>query len=283
MIECGTYQTLKICRTSDHGLYLDDGRGSQVLLPSKFVTPQMRAGDRLRVFVYNDSEDRPVATTQTPLAAAGEIALLRVRDVNRTGAFLDWGLDKDLLLPFKEQLCPLQSGDEVLVRVRRDDVSGRIVASARLFKGVKPVPEALPQGHAFGAVVVDMTAIGFRVLLDDLYQGMLYRGEVHERLGPGDRRTVYLRKVRSDGRADVVLQKPGYENAVPDAAASLERVLRENGGELKITAHTPPAEIERVFHMSKKTYKRALGALYKERKVEILDDRIRLTDHEKSG
>jgi hypothetical protein len=283
MIECGAYQTLKICRTSDHGLYLDDGQGNQVLLPSKFVTPDMRIGGRLRVFLYTDSEDRPVATTQEPLATDGEIALLRVKDVNQVGAFLDWGLDKDLLLPFKEQLHPLQSGDEALVRVRRDKASGRVVATARLLKGVKPVPETLPFGHSFEAVVIDMTDIGFRVLLDGQHQGILYRSDVHERLGVGDRRTVYLNKVRSDGRADVLMQKPGYQNAIQDVTSVLENVLRQNRGEVKITAQTPPAEIERVFKMSKKTFKKALGALYKERKVEILEDRIRLTDHEKSG
>lgn len=283
MIECGVYQKLKIRRESDHGLYLDDGEGNQVLLPSKFVLPQMRIGDELRVFVYNDSEDRPVATTQEPLATAGEIAFLRVKDVNPVGAFLDWGLDKDLLLPYREQLDRPEPGDQILVRIKQDKVSERVIATARLLKGVKPVPEKLRAGSAFEAVILDRSSVGYRVLLDDKYQGMLYLGEVHERLFPGDHRTVYLRKVRDDGRADVVLQKPGYENAIPDAADSLEEVLRGNGGELKVSAKTPPAEIERLFKMSKKTYKKALGALYKERKVEILEDRIRLTDHEKSG
>ncbi len=278
MIENGAYQTLRVERAMDQGLYLGDGEGNRVLLPSKFVTPEMKLGDRLRVFVYNDSEDRPVATTQTPLAVAGDVKVLRVKDVNKVGAFLDWGLDKDLLLPFKEQLHPLESGDNVLVRVKYDKVSERIIATARLMKRIKPLPETLPLGQAFNAVVIDMNSTGYRVLLDDQYQGMLYRSDVHERLYPGDKRAVYLRKVRDDGKADVTLQKQGYENAVPDASEAILEVFRAHGGELKIHAKTPPAEIERLFKMSKKTYKKALGALYKARKVEILDDKIKLTD-----
>lgn len=276
MIIPGSYHQLRIKRESDHGLYLADSEGGQVLLPSKYVTPEMNIGDKLEVFVYSDSEDRPVATTQKPLAVAGDIVRLQVKDVNKVGAFLDWGLDKDLLLPYKEQLRPLHVGDEILVKVKYDKVSDRVIASAKILKGTIAAPDNLPFGQPLEAVVVETIRNGYRVLLNEKYVGILYRGQVYERLQPGDHRRVYLQKVRDDGRADVLMQPPGYANAIPEAAEIIREVLAAHNGELKVTAKTPSGEIERLFKMSKKTFKKALGSLYKARVVEIDEERIRL-------
>ncbi len=276
MIVLGSYNRLRIKRTSDHGVYLSDAEGEQVLLPSRYVTQEMKIGDILEVFVYTDSEDRPVATTQKPLAVEGDIVRLLVKDVNPVGAFLDWGLDKDLLLPYREQISPLHVGDEVLVKVKYDKVSDRVIATARVMKGIVAAPENLRFGQPLEAVVMEITRTGYRVLLDEKYIGILYLGQVYERLQIGDHRRVYLQKVREDGRMDVVMQAPGYANAVPDAADVIREVLAAHGGELKITAKTPSGEIERLFKMSRKTFKKALGSLYKERVVEIDEERIRL-------
>ncbi|MFA6659203.1 MAG: S1-like domain-containing RNA-binding protein [Victivallaceae bacterium] len=276
MIINGAYQELRVEKETEHGVYVGDSQGNRVLLPSRFVTLDMKIGRKVRVFVCNDSEDRLVATTQQPLAVVGDICVLRVKDVNRVGAFLDWGLDKDLMVPYKEQLRDLEIGENILVKVKADQVSGRIIATMKVQKGAVDMPSDLPHGQPFKAVVIANTAIGWRVLLDDKYLGMLYRSNVYERLKLGDQRTVYLIGVRQDGRADVSLQKSGYEAAVPDATAALLEVLKNQGGILKITAKTPPAEIERLFKMSKKTFKKALGALYKNRQIEITETHTKM-------
>ncbi|MDD2480088.1 MAG: S1-like domain-containing RNA-binding protein [Victivallaceae bacterium] len=278
MIINGAYQELRVEKETVQGVYVGDSEGNRVLLPSRFVTPEMVLGKKIRVFVYNDSEDRPVATTQIPLAVAGEICVLRVKDVNPVGAFLDWGLDKDLMIPYKEQLRPLEVGEDVLVKVKSDLVSGRIIATMKVRKGTVEVPRNLPHGHQFEGSVIEVTHIGWRLLMDDKYLGMLYRSDVYERLELGDKRTVYLTRTRSDGRADVTLQKPGYKEAIPEATDTLLEVLQAQGGTLKVTAKTPPAEIERVFKMSKKTFKKVLGALYKARRIEITENNITLIE-----
>lgn len=276
-MEIGKYNTLKVSRTSDHGVYLADGDGNEVLLPTKFVERWMRPGKEVTAFVHTDSDDRPIATTRRPNAVVGEVALMRVKAVNETGAFLDWGLEKDLLVPFREQRRRMQKGRAYLVYVYLDDVTGRVAATG---KYEKYIDNTIPEYSAFqkvDAVVTGETEIGYKVVVNNLHSGMLYADQVYSLLEPGDRLTAYVRKVRADGKIDLTLLAPAADRTALLGEKIIAR-LNLNGGEAEIGDFLTPDYIAASFGCSKKDFKKAVGALLKAGRVAKTDRGLRLTD-----
>lgn len=264
MLYLGDFNELEVLRLTEHGAFMgsDDG---DVLLPGRYVPtdPAPRPGEVLRVFVYRDSEDRLVATTQRPLAKVGEFAALRVRDVNAAGAWLDWGLDKDLLLPWRQQRREVQPGDRVVVFVYLDEASDRLVATTKTTHYLDPDTTTLVAGQSIALLVVQETDLGFAVIIEQRWSGVLYRNEVFQPVRVGDEVAGFIKRVRPDGKVDVALQASGYEEAVADATATLLDALRAAGGSLPLSDASAPADIHRLLRMSKKTFKKALGHLYR--------------------
>jgi predicted RNA-binding protein (virulence factor B family) len=279
MLQFGKYNTLQVSRKTDNGFYLCETGGEgvleEVLLPNKFVTPQMKEGQVLTVFVYKDSEDRPIATTQTPKALVNEAAYLNVKDVTRVGAFLDWGLDKDLFLPFREQSEPVQVGYTVLVYVYFDFTSKRVVATANLNKFIKNREVELAPNQEVDIMVCYENEIGIRVIINQKHWGILFKNEVFTKLEKGTHLKAYIKKIREDGKIDVSLQKQGVQGA-KDVKAVLLQKLKENNGKLLLSDNTPPEQIHAVLGISKKNFKKAVGMLYKEGKIELFDNHIQL-------
>ncbi|RAK63948.1 CvfB family protein [Hymenobacter edaphi] len=271
----GDYNDLEVARFVEFGIYLtsDDG---DILMPDRYVPAGVRVGDMVRAFVYRDSEDRLIATTETPLAKVNEFAVLKVTSASALGAFLDWGLLKDLLLPLRNQPKRVHVGDLVLVYIYLDETSDRLVATAKWERFTDRNP-LLEPGQQVPLLVAGQSELGYAVLVDGRYQGMLFRNEVFRPLSIGDQLTGYVRQVREDGKVDVSLQRQGYDEALA-AADELVRYLRKAGGKLPITDKTDPEEIYRRVGMSKKVFKKALGTLYRRGQVELHPDSTRLID-----
>lgn len=263
MLYLGDFNELEVLRLTEHGAFLGSADGD-VLLPGRYVpNPAPRVGERLRVFVYRDSEDRLVATTQRPLARVGEFAALRVRDVNAAGAWLDWGLDKDLLLPWRQQRREVQPNERVVVYVYLDETSDRLAATTKLARFLDPDTAELAAGQPVALLVTQETDLGFAVVIEQRWGGVLYRNEVFQPVRPSDELPGYIKRIRPDGKVDVALQASGYEDAVADATATLLDALRAAGGRLPLSDSSAPADVHRLLRMSKKTFKKALGHLYR--------------------
>ncbi len=280
----GYINKMKIVKASEFGLFLKAAEESQspetveldakeVLLPRRYVLDTMRVGDEIEVFVGHDSEDRLVASTEFPYAMVGEVEQLEVVQTNTTGAFLDWGMPKDLFLPFIEQTHPVKVGDMVIVAVYIDN-SGRVAASMRLARHISKLKGTWKQNDEVRAMVVEQTDIGYKVVVNDTHWGMLYKEEVFTKLKPGDHIKAYVTKCRPDGKVDLYMQKLGY-SATPDIETLILKNLEEDGF-IPITDKTPPEEIYRRFQVSKKKYKMAIGGLYKKRKILIDEKGIKL-------
>ncbi|MBC6988166.1 S1 RNA-binding domain-containing protein [Hymenobacter sp. BT491] len=272
----GDYNELEVAREVDFGLYLtsDDG---DLLIPGKYVPEGTRVGDFLRVFVYRDSEDRLIATTLEPLVRVDEFAVLTVRDVSDIGAFLDWGLEKDLFLPYRNQRRRLRPGDRVAVYVYLDETSDRIVATAKYERYLSKEPFPGQPGDAVQVLVANESELGYAVIVNKAYPGLLYHNEVFRPLRLGDIHTAYVRRVRDDGKLDVSLQRTGYDEAVA-AADTLLAALRKAGGTLPLSDKSEPDDIYRRLGMSKKVFKKALGSLYKQGVVQLAPDETRLVE-----
>lgn len=275
MINIGAYNQLKAARQASFGYYLTDG-SENVLLPNKYVPADLRVGDDIRVFVYTDSEDRPLATTIEPKALVGEIAPLKATDVNRFGAFLDWGLEKDLFVPFSEQLEKMIPGHTYCVRVMLDKLTNRVIGTSKLKKFLLPAPADMRVGWQFESMVVRVNEIGADIIVAGKYQGRLYASEIFSPLRVGDRLKTYVKKVREDGRLDMSLQPSGYPAVFAEASATVLKTLEDHDGFIAVTDKTSPAEIEKIFQMSKKTFKKAIGGLYKQRVIAIDEKGISL-------
>jgi len=275
-MKIGEYNELRLNRTVDFGAYLIDEDTHEVLLPKRYLTPRMKVGDMIRVFVYNDSENRPVATTEEPKAVVGDFALMRVKAVNKVGAFLDWGLTaKDLLVPFGEQRVDMLAGRSYIVCVYLDQASGRIVASAKLGKFLNLTEPDYYHRERVEVLVVQRSDLGYRVIVNNAHWGQIYQNETYQEVNIGDRLTAYVKQVRPDGKVDVTLAK--IEKArVDDLAARIEQYLDGHGGEMTITDKSSPEDIMAAFQCSKKDFKKALGLLYKQQKV-TLGDTVKLT------
>lgn len=275
-MDLGQYNDLHVSRAVDFGVYLIDEEGNEVLLPRRYVTDRMPLGARVRVFVYNDSENRPVATTETPTAIVGQTALLKVKAVNAVGAFMDWGLSaKDLLVPFREQRVDMKAGRSYVVHVYLDRESNRIVASAKLDKFLSHERPDYYHRQRVEVLVVQRNELGFKITVNDSHWGMIYHNEIMGDVNIGDRLTGYVKQVRDDGKVDVTLAK--IEKArIDDLSAVIIQYLNAHGGQMTLTDRSAPAEVFRTFACSKKDFKKALGLLYKQQRVELLPEMTRL-------
>lgn len=276
MLKIGKYNTLRVARNVDFGAYLQDADGNEVLLPSRYIVHLLQPGDDLEVFVYKDSEGRPICTTEHPFAQVGEFAYLQVSDVNQTGAFLDWGIMKDLLVPFREQKIRLSRGMVVLVYVYLDDATKRVVASAKIEKFLGNRYPRYKIGDRVKALVYKRTDLGYKAIVDDLFNGMIYENELFAPLEIGEAITAYVKQVRDDGKIDLVLSgsNDGRVDALMDRI--LERLANEPDGFLPISDAAAPETIRATFQCSKKDFKKAIGHLYRDRKISITDGGIRL-------
>lgn len=274
MIEIGQYNTLKIQRDTSVGLYLTDG-SKDVLLPNKYVPRKFEVGDELAVFVYLDHEERLVATTLKPYITLNDFAYLRVSYINKFGAFVDWGLEKDLFVPFKEQARPMEKSKRYLVHMYIDDKTGRLVGSSRTNKFLDNVVLTVEEGEEVDLIVSHITDMGINVIINGKHKGLLYKDEVYQDLRTGDRVIGYVKLIRPDNKIDVTLQKGGADSIEPNAQFILDE-LRESRGFIRLNDNSHPEDIKTVFKMSKKAFKKAIGSLYKQRLIEIKEDGIHL-------
>lgn len=281
MISIGQYNTLRVNRFVEFGLYLvaeengakkgkEDKAPIEVLLPARYVPDNVAVGDEMRVFVYTDSEDRPVATTEKPYATVGQFAFLQVVAVNRVGAFIDWGLSKNLLVPYSEQKVKMRTGGIYLVYVFLDNATGRVVASARIDRFLGNVFPDYQRGNKVQALVYEHTEIGYKVIVDNLHKGMIYENEIYKPLEVANTINAYVKAVRDDGKIDLTLTVPGTLNRIEAVAAQIMKMLDD--GTLTLTDKSSPEEIKAALQCSKKDFKKAVGALYKEHRIAIAVD-----------
>jgi uncharacterized protein len=269
----GKYHTLRVAKIVDFGVYLDTGE-DELLVPRRYVPEGTEPDDELRVFVYRDSEDRLIATTQQPYTTVNSFAYLRVKETSRHGVFMDWGLDKDLFVPFAEQNKKMVAGQSYLVWVYVDPETDRLVASSRLDKFLTTDVSDLSEELEVDLIVWEFTELGAKVIVDQLYNGMIFRNDIFSPLQIGDRLTGYIQTVRPDGKLDIRLRKKGYAE-VRDAKQQLLEKLIASQYFLPLTDNSSPEEIYEQLHMSKKVFKKALGGLLKDRLIILEEKGIR--------
>lgn len=274
MIEIGQYNTLTIDRITKVGLYLTQD-GNDILLPNKYVPKEYVIGDAISVFVYLDQEERPVATTLEPYIKLNEFGWLRVNYTNQFGAFLDWGLEKDLFVPFKEQARPMEQGKRYLVYMYTDEKTNRLVASSRTNQFLSNENLELEKNQEVDLIISHITDLGINVIINQKHKGLVYKDEAYVEVKPGQRCKGYIKTIRPDGKIDVSFQKLGYEGIEPNAQKILDE-LQSSRGFLRLNDNSHPEDIKTVLQMSKKTFKKAIGLLYKEKRIEIKDDGIHL-------
>lgn len=275
-VKLGDFNRLFVTKEVDFGVYLEGGDEGEILLPSRYVPADCKIGEELEVFVYLDQDERLVATTLTPLAKVGDFACLEVAWTNQYGAFLKWGLMKDLFCPFREQKRRMETGNRYVVHVHIDEESYRIVASAKVehyFDRQKP---AYRHGEEVDVMIWQKTDLGFKAIIDNRYPALIYENQVFKQVHTGDRMKGYIDHVRPDGKIDVRLQPDGQRHA-KDFADTLLQYLKDNGGTCELGDKSDAEEIKRCFQVSKKVYKRAIGDLYARRLIVISDKGITLS------
>lgn len=275
MPTAGHYHTLRVNRISDHGLYLADEQGEEVLLPNRYVSMNDKPGDMLEVFVYHDSENRPVATTERPLAVAGQAAFLEVVDKTIHGAFLDWGLPaKHLFLPNRNQQTRMEIGRRYVVFLYTDNLTGRVVASTFLKGFVRNDEITVAPGQQVDILVAQENPLGFRVIVDNRHWGMIYRNQIFRPVAVGDRMQAFVVRITDDRRIDLSLQRQGYDE-IREAAERLLGLLSEHGGTLPLCDDSDPETVRSMTRMSKKTFKRSVGYLLKQGRIVMENGSIR--------
>ena len=276
-IELGKFNQLEVVKQVDFGMYLDGGEDGEILLPTRYVPEDCKVGDMLNVFLYLDIDERLIATTLNPLVQIGQFACLEVAWVNEFGAFLNWGLMKDLFVPFREQKMKMQVGRKYVVHAHLDEESYRIVASAKVERYLsKELPEYAP-GAEVDILIWQKTDLGFKAIIDNQFSGLLYENEIFRAIETGMRMTAFVKQVREDGKVDLMLQKPGFEK-VDDFAKTLLDYIKEQGGKISLTDKSPADEIYDVFGVSKKTFKKGVGDLYKKRLIALQENAIVLVN-----
>lgn len=273
----GRYNSLQVVKHTDFGLYLDGGADGEILLPNRYIPKGVphEVEDWLNVFVYLDSEDKLLATTEKPKVQVGEFASLKVVEVNSIGIFLDWGLPKDLLLPFSEEKRQLRAGEYCIVHVFLDRRTRRITASAKIDRYLDKTPANYREGQAVKVLVAGQTDLGFNAVIENAHWGLIHKNEVFKFLRSGMRETAYIKEVRADGKIALSLQ-PAGQQAVEGLQGQILAALREAGGQLPLSDRTAPEVIAQRFGVSKGNFKKAIGALYKAGKILIEDEGIRL-------
>jgi len=262
MAEIGKINQLEVLKELDFGIYLDGGDLGEILMPKRYVPEGTMLGDFIESFIYLDSEDRLIATTEKPLALVEEFALMEVVSVAPVGAFLKWGLPKDLFVPFREQRQPMEVGKKYLVYVYLDANSKRIAASSKIEQYLDNIPVDYDENEEVDLIIVNETDLGYNAIIDNSHLGILYKNEVFQELNPGDHVQGYVKKIRTDGKIDLRLEKIGYE---------------------KIAVKSSPEEIYKIFKISKKNFKTAIGALYKKRFISLEENGIKLLTYKKEA
>ena len=271
----GKYNQLEVVKEVDFGVYLDGGDDGEILLPTRYVPEGCKPGDMLNVFIYLDNEERLIATTLQPKVQVDEFACLEVAWVNEYGAFLDWGLMKDLFVPFREQKMKMQKGQRYVVHAHVDENSYRIMASAKIEKYLSKEMPPYQSGEEVEIMTWQRTDLGYKVIVDNRFSGLVYQKEIFKALEPGMRMSAFVRQVREDGKIDLTLQKDGLQK-VDDFAEVLLQFVKEQGGYTRLNDKSAPEEIYNIFGVSKKTFKKAVGDLYKRRLILLVENGIRL-------
>lgn len=280
MIQIGKYNTLEVIKHVDFGVYLDGGPFGELLLPLKYVPDGIEPGDEVEVFVYSDSEDRLITTTKDPIAIVGEFGVMEAKEVNEYGAFLEWGVEgKDLMVPFRQQRKQMEPGKKYLVYVYLDEVTERIVGTNKLNKLLEDKSTEFEFKEEVDIIVVTPSDLGYRVIVNKKYWGTLYQNEVFEQLNIGDRRKGFVKKLREDHRLDISLQQPGVGEIDRSSGQVLE-AIKSHDGFLPLTDKSPPEAIYDLLKMSKKSFKRAIGNLYKQRLVTLEKNGVRLKEEQ---
>lgn len=275
MAEIGKINHLYVVKEVDFGIYLDGGDLGEILMPKRYVPEGTQPEDMIDAFIYLDSEDRLLATTEKPMAMVDEFALLEVVSVTQVGAFLNWGLPKDLFVPFREQRQPMEEGQKYLVFVYLDINTKRIAASSKIESFLDNIPVDYDENEEVDLIVVNETDLGYNAIIDNSHLGILYKNEVFQPLHPGDKIQGFIKKIRPDGKIDLRLDQVGYEKI----SSYVDRIISElqkNNGFLPLTDKSSPEEIYKAFKISKKNFKAAIGALYKKRFIVLEENGIRL-------
>ncbi|GAA4114793.1 S1-like domain-containing RNA-binding protein [Aquimarina addita] len=279
MLKLGEYNTLEVVRERDQGVYLSDEDGNEVLLPNKYVPDEFKIRDLLKVFLYLDSEERIVATNLEPYATVNSFAYLKCTNVSDIGAFLDWGLEKELFVPFKEQASKMRVGSWYLVYIYVDEKTNRLVASSKTNTFLDNSLVLLSSYDEVALIASHPSPFGWNMIVNQKYLGLVYEDEIFQKITVGDKVKGFVKKVRPDGKIDLTLQRHGYRGIEPNAQQILNE-LEANGGFIDLNDKSAPDDIKEVFQLSKKSFKKAIGSLYKEKKIVIEQDGIRLVnDH----
>lgn len=268
MITLGEYNLLRIDRILDQGAYLVDEEDNDVLLPNKYMAENAKVDDVVEVFVYNDSEDRLIATNLEPKFTLNEFAFLQVKDVNRFGAFMDWGLEKDIMVPFSEQNQRMEVDRWYVVRLLLDEETNRLVASNKLNKFLETDFISVEVDEEVDVIVSERSELGYTVIINHVHKGLIFANETFRELNVGESQKAYVKNIREDGKIDISLQKQGYVNVEPNARRILE-MLKENDGFLALTDKSQPEDIYSQLHISKKIFKKAIGSLYKSKLIRL--------------
>ena len=276
MIEIGQYNELKILRKTSIGLFLGDGNDNEVLLPNKYCPEKFNIDDDISVFVYLDNEGRKIATNLTPKILLHEFALLKVTAVTDVGTFVDWGMEKELMVPFREQRQKMEEGRWYIVFLDIDRKTNRLIASNKIEKFLNNENLDFQNGDEVDILIWKKTDMGFSVIVNYAHAGLIFENEIFQELNIGDKLKGFVKKMRDDNKIDISLQQIGYTKFNDTNSAAIYGALMKNKGFLPITDKSSPDEIYSQFKMSKKAFKKALGALYKERRIEILTDGIKL-------
>ena len=279
MVQIGKYNNLRIVKEVDFGLYLDGEEYGEILLPLRYVPPNSKVDELIEVFIYLDSEDRIIATTEMPYAIVGDFALLNVSAVNKYGAFMDWGLLKELLVPFREQKETMVEGKSYIVYVYLDTKTNRIVASAKIDRFLDKEEHDFELNQEVDIFTCNKTDLGYKVIINKTHWGLIYENEVFQRIPRGKYLKAYIQKIREDDKIDVSLQKPGFEK-IKDLSDIIIEKLKGNNGFLTISDKSPPEEIYKMFEVSKKSFKKAIGTLYKKKIIKIEKNSIKLLNSE---
>lgn len=274
-VKLGKYNQLEVVKEVDFGVYLDGGDDGEILLPTRYVPEDCKPGDMLNVFIYLDNEERLIATTLEPLVEVGEFAWLEVAWVNEFGAFLDWGLMKDLFVPFREQKMKMQKGHNYIVHAHVDEDSYRIMASAKVERYLSKEQPGYQPGEEVDILVWQKTDLGFKAIVENQFSGLLYQNEIFRPVETGMRLKAHVKQVREDGKIDLALQKPGAKK-VDDFSEILLQYIKEHDGFTSLNDKSAAEEIYDTFGVSKKTFKKAVGDLYKKRLILLEERGIRL-------
>ncbi len=272
----GDYNDLEILRFTSVGAYLGDEEGKDVLLPNKYLTENLDVGDTVCVFIYRDSEDRIVATTEDPKITINRFAYLHAKSVSFYGAFMDWGLEKDLLIPFREQARKIEEGKEYLTYLYLDEATDRLVGTTKTDKYLEPCTDELKPGDKVQLIITDKSDLGVKVIVNEKYKGLVFNNDITRKIHPGTKTTGFVSKVRTDGKLDIKFNQEGYDK-IDKVSQELLDLLKKTKS-INLTDKSSPEDIREILNMSKKTFKQAIGNLYKRRLIELHPDKVTLVE-----